>query len=67
MYSIQHQLTCNFLRTNTLKCTNVESAVKLNTKKAVLLYEHTLRDVYTTRLYGSVTDDALLKAMPAIP
>jgi len=42
--------TCNFHQTNTLKCTNVESSVKLNTKKVVLLHEHTLRDVYTTRL-----------------
>jgi len=35
-------------KVNTLKCTNVESVVKLNTKKVVLLHEHTLRDVYTT-------------------
>jgi len=28
----------------------VEFAVKLNTNEIVLLHEHTLRDVYTTRL-----------------
>jgi len=53
IWYIQHkknQRACNFHQTNTLKCTNVESAVKLNTKKVVLLYEHTLRDVYTTHL-----------------
>jgi len=33
-----------------LKYTNVESAIKLDTKKVVLLHMHTLRDVYTTRL-----------------
>ena len=49
---------------NTLKCTNVKSAVTLNNKKVVLLHEN--RDVYTTHVCG-VIDDALLKAMPAIP
>jgi len=38
IYSTQsYQLTCNFHQTNTLKYANVESAVKLNTKKFVLL------------------------------
>jgi len=50
VYSTQyHQRTCNFHQTNTLKRTIVESAVKLNTKKVILLHEHTLRDVYSTR------------------
>ena len=43
------QRTCNFRIINLLKYTNVESAVILNTKK-VFLHEHTLSDVYTTRL-----------------
>jgi len=38
----------------------------MNTKKVVLLHEYILTDVYTTRVY-SVIDDALLRAMPAIP
>jgi len=67
VYSTQlHQRTCNFHQINTLKCTNVESKVKLNTKKVVILHEHTLRDVYTTRLLYFI-DDALLKAMTVIP
>jgi len=41
-----HQLTCNFQQTRTLKCTDVEFAVKLNTKKVVLLHEHTLRRLH---------------------
>ena len=39
-----------FTKTNTLKCTNVASAVKFHTEKVVLLHEHTLRDVYTSRM-----------------
>ena len=58
--------TCfNVYKNNTLKCTNVESTLKLNTKKVVLLHEHTLSDVYTTRLWRY--DDALSKTMPAMP
>jgi len=38
-------ITRNFHQTSTLKCTNVESATKLN-----LLRKLTLRDVYTTGL-----------------
>jgi len=48
---IQHNnvnLLVIFYQTNTLKCTNVESAVRLNNKKVVLLHEHTL--IYITRL-----------------
>jgi len=42
--------TVLFHQTNTLKCTNVAFAVKLSINKVVLLHEHRLRDVYTTRL-----------------
>ena len=51
IYSTQdHQRACNFHQTNTLKCTNVVFSVKMNTKKVVLLHEHTFGDVYTTCL-----------------
>jgi len=70
IWYIQHNNinTCNFHQTNTLKCTNVESAVKLNTKKVILLHKHILRDVYSfTPLVCRVINDALLKAMTTIP
>jgi len=35
--------TCNFHQTNTLKCTNVEFSVEMNTTKVFLLHEHTLK------------------------
>jgi len=54
----------NFHETNTLKCTNVESAVKLNAKKVDLLHEYT--ETFTP-LVCSVIGDALLKAMAGIP
>jgi len=53
IYSTQQHIAGNFHQSTlstTLKCTNVESAVKLNTKKVVILHEHTLSDVHTTRL-----------------
>ena len=34
------------LETSTLNCTNVQSAVKLNTKKVVLLHKHTQRRLH---------------------
>jgi len=51
--------------TNTLKCTNVESTVKLNTKK-VVFYMNTHSETFTP-LVCSVIDDALFKATTNIP
>ena len=47
------------------KCTNVESAVKPNTKKS-FFYMNTHSEMFTP-LVCSVIDDALLRGMPAIP
>ena len=56
-----------FMKVNPSKCINVESAVKLNTKKSSF-YMNTHTDTFRP-LVCRVTDDALkalLKAMPAI-
>jgi len=60
------QLTCNFHQTNTLKYTNRECAVKLNTKKVVFLHKHTLRDVYSLH-NSSVALSMMLCSKPCQP
>ena len=51
---------CNFHQTNTLKCTYVWSAVKLNTKKSSF-HMNTHSETFTPLVF-SVIDDALLKS-----